>query len=84
MAEDKSTGDKLTGWVKWFDAKKGYGFISIDDKEDIFVHFSNIEMGGFRKLDQGDLVEFELKESNDNIKGPEALNVKVIIKDHRY
>jgi CspA family cold shock protein len=84
MAEDKLTGDKLTGWVKWFDAKKGYGFISVDNNKDIFVHFSNIEMGGFRKLDPGDFVEFELKERSEKNKGPEALNVKIIIKDRRY
>ena len=71
------------GHVKWFDAKKGYGFISVVDQEDVFVHFSNIDMDGFRKLDMGDEVEFELKESNDG-KGPEALKVKVVSKDRRY
>jgi len=71
------------GYVKWFDNKKGYGFISIEDKEDVFVHFSNIDMAGFKKLDMGDEVEFEFQDSNDE-KGPEALNVKVIAKDRRY
>ncbi|UCC20257.1 MAG: cold shock domain-containing protein [Promethearchaeota archaeon] len=74
---------KNQGFVKWFDAKKGYGFISVGDREDIFVHFSNIEMDGFKKLDIGDEVEFEIKDSN-NGKGPEALNVKVVSKDRRY
>jgi CspA family cold shock protein len=73
----------LKGFVKWFDAKKGYGFISVDDQEDIFVHFSNVEMDGFRKLDQGDEVEFEIKDSKEG-KGPEALNVKIVSKDRRY
>ncbi|TXT59542.1 MAG: major cold shock protein [Promethearchaeota archaeon] len=77
--------DKMEGFVKWFDNKKGYGFISVDGKEeDVFVHFSNIQMEGFKKLDQGDQVEFELKENEDSEKGPEALNVTVKIKDRRY
>jgi len=75
--------DKTSGHVKWFDAKKGYGFISVDDQEDIFVHFSNVQMDGFRKLDQGDEVEFEIKDSKEG-KGPEALNVKIVSKDRRY
>jgi CspA family cold shock protein len=75
--------DKTSGFVKWFDARKGYGFISVDGQEDIFVHFSNVQMDGFRKLDQGDEVEFEVKESKEG-KGPEALNVKIVSKDRRY
>ena len=75
--------NRISGHVKWFDAKKGYGFISVDDQEDIFVHFSNIQMDGFRKLDQGDEVEFEITESKEG-KGPEALNVKIVSKDRRY
>ncbi len=74
---------KNQGFVKWFDVKKGFGFISVADQDDIFVHFSNIDMDGFRKLDMGDEVEFELNESNDG-KGPEALKVKVVSKDRRY
>ncbi|MFX0039896.1 MAG: cold-shock protein [Promethearchaeota archaeon] len=74
---------KNQGFVKWFDAKKGYGFISVTDQEDVFVHFSNIDMSGFKKLDMGDEVEFEIKDSNDG-KGPEALKVKVVSKDRRY
>ena len=71
-----------SGFVKWFDVKKGYGFISQDDSdEDVFVHFSNIDMEGFKKLDTGDIVDFELKDSDE---GPEALNVKVTVKDKRY
>ena len=71
------------GYVKWFSAEKGFGFISVDNQEDVFVHFSNIDMEGFRKLDMGDEVEFELQESKDG-KGPEALNVKIISKDRRF
>ncbi|MFX0031877.1 MAG: cold shock domain-containing protein [Candidatus Hodarchaeota archaeon] len=74
---------RKTGFVKWFDNRKGYGFITTEDQEDVFVHFSNIEMEGFKKLDMGDQVEFDLEESK-NGKGPEALNVKVVLKDKRY
>jgi CspA family cold shock protein len=77
--------EKIIGWVKWFDNRKGYGFISVENKEeDVFVHFSNINMEGFKKLDQGDQVEFELKENEDSDKGPEALNVTVKVKDRRF
>ena len=74
---------RIKGFVKWFDAKKGYGFITVDGHEDIFVHFSNIDMGGFKKLDMGDEVEFEIKDSKEG-KGPEALKVKIASKDRRY
>jgi CspA family cold shock protein len=73
----------MKGHCKWFNSEKGYGFISVDNHEDIFVHFSNIEMEGFRKLDMGDEVEFDLQESKDG-KGPEALNVKIVSKDRRF
>lgn len=76
--------EKLTGFCKWFDPRKGYGFLSVEDHEDIFVHFSNIEMDGYKKLDQGDFVEFELIENSENEKGPEAINVKIVVKDRRY
>ncbi|TFG10861.1 MAG: cold-shock protein, partial [Promethearchaeota archaeon] len=52
-------------------------------EDDIFVHFSNIEMEGFKKLERGDTVEFDLKNSEKD-KGPEALNVKIISKDRRF
>jgi len=84
MVRNKLTGERLTGWVKWFDARKGYGFITVEDHEDIFVHFSNIEMDGFKKLEIGDFVEFELKNDSENGKGPEALKVKILAKDRRY
>lgn len=71
------------GFVKWFDAKKGFGFISVESQEDVFVHFSNADMEGFKKLDMGDEVEFEIKDSNEG-KGPEALKVKIVSKDRRY
>jgi len=68
-----------TGTVKWFDAKKGYGFITRDDGEgDVFVHFSAIEGNGFKSLDQGDKVEFEIV---NGPKGPQA--AKVVKSRHR-
>lgn len=62
-----------TGVVKWFNEAKGYGFISPDDgSRDVFVHFSAIQTNGFRKLEEGQKVEFE---KVDGAKGPNAQNV---------
>ena len=63
------------GTVKFFNTEKGYGFISQTDGDDVFVHYSNIEGSGFRSLDEGNNVEFEVAPGR---KGPEAVNVKVI------
>lgn len=60
------------GKVKWFNAKKGYGFISTDEGKDVFVHYNEIRSEGFRTLDEGDDVEFEL---NSGPKGEHATNV---------
>ena len=60
------------GTVKWFSNKKGYGFIEQEDGGDIFVHFSSIEMSGFKSLAQGDQVSFEIEETD---RGPVAKNV---------
>ncbi|WP_419657911.1 CspA: major cold shock protein [Desulfosarcina variabilis str. Montpellier] len=61
------------GIVKWFNDKKGYGFINEDQGRDIFVHFSAIDMQGFKTLSEGDVVMFDVEESD---RGPEAKNVK--------
>ena len=61
------------GVVKWFNGAKGYGFISRENGEDVFVHFSSIESEGYRTLNQGDEVEFEV---TDGPKGLQATNVK--------
>ena len=63
------------GQVKWFDQKKGYGFISQEDGDDLFVHFSAIGGDGFKTLDEGDEVEFEISQGN---KGLQATNVTVL------
>ncbi len=60
------------GTVKWFNAEKGYGFITNDDGGDVFVHFSEIQVDGFKKLEEGQRVEFELVEGE---KGPQSANV---------
>ena len=62
-----------TGVVKWFNAEKGYGFISQDDGPDVFVHFSAIEMQGYKTLEEGQRVEFEITQGQ---KGPQASNVR--------
>ena len=61
-----------TGTVKWFNAKKGYGFISDENGTDLFVHFSALNMDGFKVLEEGDKVEYEVI---DGEKGPQAANV---------
>ncbi len=61
-----------TGTVKWFNAKKGYGFISDEEGKDIFVHFSALNMDGFKVLEENDKVEFEVV---DGEKGLQAANV---------
>ncbi len=65
----------MKGTVKWFDAKKGYGFITKEDGEDIFVHYSAIQIDGFKTLKEGDKVEFEVQ---NGTKGPQAANVKLV------
>ncbi|NIO15643.1 MAG: cold shock domain-containing protein [Deltaproteobacteria bacterium] len=60
------------GRIKWFNESKGYGFIEQDDGPDVFVHFSEIQMEGFKTLKEGDQVEFEISEGP---KGPQATKV---------
>jgi cold shock protein len=64
--------DRVQGTVKWFNAAKGYGFIARDDGKDVFVHYSAIQMDGYRALSEGDKVEFAIE---DGTKGPQAVNV---------
>jgi CspA family cold shock protein len=62
----------LRGTVKWFNAEKGYGFISVEEGNDVFVHFSAIQGEGFKTLEEGQAVEFDITEGN---RGPQASNV---------
>ncbi|MBU3804450.1 MAG: cold-shock protein CspD [Candidatus Cellulosilyticum pullistercoris] len=62
----------MTGKVKWFNAEKGFGFIEREGGDDIFVHFTAIQGDGFKTLEEGQEVEFEIVEGN---RGPQAANV---------
>ncbi|MEO3944167.1 cold-shock protein [Gorillibacterium sp. CAU 1737] len=62
----------MKGIVKWFNAEKGYGFLQVEGGEDVFVHFSAIQGDGFKTLDEGQEVEFEITQGN---RGPQAANV---------
>ena len=63
------------GQVKWFNEKKGYGFIQQDDGQDLFVHYTAIQGEGFKTLTEGQRVRFEIEETS---KGPKAKNVQII------
>ncbi|MCF6138745.1 cold-shock protein CspD [Pseudalkalibacillus berkeleyi] len=62
----------MQGKVKWFNAEKGFGFIEVEGQDDVFVHYSAIESEGFKTLEEGQDVEFEVVEGN---RGPQASNV---------
>ncbi|KQR23445.1 CspA family cold shock protein [Microbacterium proteolyticum] len=62
------------GTVKWFNAEKGFGFITVADGQDVFVHYSSIEMSGFRVLEEGQAVEFTVGSGQ---KGPQAESVRL-------
>lgn len=63
------------GTVKWFNGEKGFGFITRDEGDDVFVHFSAIQGDGFRTLNEGDAVTFDIEEG---ARGPQAANVSVV------
>lgn len=65
----------MKGKVKWFDSAKGYGFIQSDEGKDIFVHYTGIEREGFKALQQGQEVSFQI---SDGKRGPQATKVKVV------
>lgn len=66
--------ERITGTVKWFNATKGYGFIAQEGGEDVFVHYSAIQMEGYRKLKEGQVVEFSIEKGP---KGLQAANVTI-------
>jgi CspA family cold shock protein len=63
----------MLGTVKWFNSQKGFGFITTDEGSDVFVHYSGIEDSGFKNLEEGQKVEFDLTQGQ---KGDQAVNVK--------
>jgi len=65
--------DRIKGTVKWFNAAKGYGFIGREDGEDVFVHFSAIQSDGYRRLEEGQQVEFTIEE------GPKGLQAATVV-----
>ena len=67
--------ERIVGTVKWFNGSKGYGFIARENGPDVFVHYSSIQSEGFRNLDEGQKVEFEVEQGN---KGPQATNVTIL------
>jgi cold shock protein len=71
----KEVATMANGVVKWFDERKGFGFIQREDGPDLFVHFSGISASGFKSLKEGDKVSFEVEQGK---KGPAAVNVTVI------
>jgi len=62
----------MQGKVKWFNADKGFGFIEREDGDDVFVHFSAIQMDGYKTLEEGQMVEFDIVQGD---RGPQAANV---------
>jgi len=67
--------ERIQGTVKWFNAEKGYGFISREDGDDLFVHYSEIQSSGYRSLDEGATVEFEITQGK---KGLQASAVTIV------
>ncbi len=65
----------VQGTVKWFNAEKGFGFIEVPGQTDVFVHFSAINEEGYKSLDEGQRVEFDIEQGN---RGPQATNVKKV------
>jgi CspA family cold shock protein len=72
VKEAKSMSERIIGTVKWFNGSKGYGFLAQEGGEDVFVHYSAINMEGYRTLDEGQRVEFSIEEGP---KGLQAVNV---------
>jgi CspA family cold shock protein len=67
--------ERIIGTVKWFNTSKGYGFIGRESGPDVFVHYSAISGDGFRNLEEGQKVEFDVEQGN---KGPQAANVTIL------
>ena len=68
--------DRKTGIVKWFDSKKGYGFIEVEGSDDIFVHFSEIQEEGYKSLKDGEKVEFEIQKDDQGERAKSVTKVE--------
>lgn len=68
------SGEMSTGTVKWFSSKKGYGFITMEDGQEVFVHYTSIDGNGFRSLEQGEEVQFEVAQ------GPKGLQAAKVLR----
>ena len=68
--------ERIIGTVKWFNATKGYGFIGRDGGEDVFVHFSAINMEGYRRLKEGQKVEFSIEEGPKGLQAAKVIEVQ--------
>ena len=68
--------DKKTGTVKWFDSKKGYGFIEVEGGDDVFVHFSEIKEEGYKALKDGQKVEFEIQKDDQGERAKSVTKVE--------
>ena len=75
MALKKYGGILMNGTVKWFNAEKGFGFITAEDGKEVFAHFSEIQKSGFKKLTEGEEITFEITKG---VKGPQASNIKSV------
>jgi CspA family cold shock protein len=72
---ERKMTERIVGTVKWFNARKGYGFIGREEGEDVFVHFTAITMDGYRRLDEGQNVEFTIEEGPKGIQAADVMPV---------
>lgn len=76
LANAKQGGEILIeGTIKWFNSKKGFGFIEQESGDDVFVHYSAIEMSGFKTLSEGERVQFEIEENDKGLSAKKVLKV---------
>lgn len=68
--------ERIVGTVKWFNARKGYGFIGREEGDDVFVHYSAIKMDGYRRLDEGQSVEFSIEEGPKGAQAAEVVPIE--------
>ena len=75
VEENDVAGDRATGNVKWFDSEKGYGFIEQEGGDDVFVHFSAVQEDGFKDLEEGEEVEFEIVETDKGLQAESVIKL---------